>query len=264
MKKFTAAASVAALLLPATRAEDWPQWGGNDPGRNMYSSAKNLPSSFDPGKLKQGSEEIDPGTTKNARWVAKLGSQSYGNPVVAGGQVYVGTNNEAPRDPKNAGDKGVLMCFSEATGEFLWQQVNDKLPAGRVNDWPFQGVCSSPLVEGNILYYVTNRCEVMCLDTKGFRDNENNGPYKEEKLTGKNDPDIIWKFDMMEEVGSQPHNMSNCSPVSYGDLLFINTSNGQDESHVNIPSPKAPNLIALNKKTGKLVWEVNNVGDRIR
>ncbi len=229
---------------------DWPMWGGTA-DRNMVSNMKGLPSTWDVNKK------------TNIKWVASLGSQSYGNPVVAGGQVYVGTNNEAPRDPKNVGDKGVLMCFNEATGEFLWQQVNDKLPAGRVNDWPFQGVCSSPLIEGKILYYVTNRCEVMCLDTEGFRDNENDGPYKDEKLTGKTDPDIIWKYDMMEEVGSQPHNMSNCSPVSYGDLLYICTSNGQDESHVNVPSPKAPAIIAINKKTGKLVWEDNSVDDRI-
>src|ERR1044071_8073811 len=101
MKKFTAAAAVAALLLPAAHAEDWPQWGGNDPGRNMYSSAKNLPSSFNPGKLKQGSEEIDLATTKNVRWAVKLGSPSYGNPVVANGKVFVGTNNETPRNKKH-------------------------------------------------------------------------------------------------------------------------------------------------------------------
>jgi outer membrane protein assembly factor BamB len=68
---------------------------------------------------------------------------------------------------------------------------------------------------------------------------------------------------MMEEVGSQPHNMANSSPVAYGDLLYVCTSNGQDESHVNIPSPKAPSIIAINKKTGKLVWEDNSVEDRI-
>ncbi|HZS09084.1 MAG TPA: PQQ-binding-like beta-propeller repeat protein [Blastocatellia bacterium] len=229
---------------------DWPMWGGT-PDRNMVSNMKGLPT------------EWDVKTKKNVKWVATLGSQSYGNPVVAGGQVYVGTNNEGMRDPKQGGDRGVLMCFDEKTGEFLWQHTNEKLPAGRVNDWPYQGVCSSPLVEGDKLYYVSNRCELVCLDTKGFRDGENNGPYKDEKFTGKADADIIWKFDMMEEVGSQPHNMSNSSPVSYGDLLFICTSNGQDESHVNIPSPKAPSLIAINKTTGKLAWEDNSVEDRI-
>src|SRR4029078_4030883 len=68
---------------------------------------------------------------------------------------------------------------------------------------------------------------------------------------------------MMEEVGSSPHTMSNSSPVIWGDLLYVSTSNGQDESHVNIPSPRAPSIIALNKNTGKLVWEDNSVEDRI-
>jgi len=57
--------------------------------------------------------------------------------------------------------------------------------------------------------------------------------------------------------------MSNSSPVIWGDLLYVSTSNGQDESHVNIPSPKAPSIIAINKNTGKLVWEDNSVEDRI-
>ncbi|HKF57440.1 MAG TPA: PQQ-binding-like beta-propeller repeat protein [Blastocatellia bacterium] len=251
------AALAMALMIPVRLASasdpgtgDWPMWGGT-PDRNMVSNMKGLPTTWD---IK---------TKKNVKWVASLGSQSYGNVVVAGGQVYVGTNNEGMRDPKQPGDRGVLMCFRESDGEFLWQHTNEKLASGRVNDWPYQGVCSSPLVEGDRLYYVTNRCEVYCLDTQGFRDGKNDGPYKDEKLTGQFDADVIWKLDMMEEVGSQPHNMSNCSPVSYGDLLYICTSNGQDESHVNIPSPKAPAIIAINKKTGKLVWEDNSVFDRI-
>jgi outer membrane protein assembly factor BamB len=217
----------------------------------MVSDMKGLPTSW------------DLATKKNVKWIASLGSQTYGNPVVAGGMVFAGTNNEGLRNPKEPGDRGVLMAFRESDGEFLWQSTSEKLPGGRVNDWPYQGVCSSPLVEGKRLYYVTNRCEVVCLDTQGFRDGENNGPYKEEKFTGQTDADIIWKFDMMEEVGSQPHNMSNSSPVSFGDLIYVLTSNGQDESHVNIPSPKAPSIIALNKNTGKLVWEDNSVEDRI-
>jgi len=225
-------------------------WGGT-PDRNMFSNMKGLPASW------------DVATKKNVKWVAALGSQTYGNPVVAGGMVFAGTNNEGLRDPKQPGDRGVLMAFREADGEFLWQATSEKLPAGRVNDWPYQGVCSSPLVEGKRLYYVTNRCEVVCLDMQGFRDGENNGPYKDEKFTSQTDADIIWKFDMMEEVGSQPHNMSNSSPVSFGNLIYVLTSNGQDESHVNIPSPKAPCIIALDKNTGKLVWEDNSVGDRI-
>src|SRR5439155_13944323 len=102
---------------------DWPMWGGT-PDRNMVSNMKGLPVEWD---IK---------TKKNVKWVADLGSQSYGNPVVAGGMVFVGTNNENPRDPKQPGDRGVLMAFRESTGEFLWQQTHEKLAAGRANDWP--------------------------------------------------------------------------------------------------------------------------------
>jgi len=253
----SAACLVCGLALAAVplRASDpgtgdWPMWGGT-PDRNMVSNMKGLPS------------EWDVKTKKNIKWVADLGSQSYGNPVVAGGMVFVGTNNELLRDPKQPGDRGVLMAFRESNGEFLWQQTHVKLESGRANDWPFQGVASSPLVEGEKLYYVSNRGVVYCLDIQGFRDNENDGPFKDEKLIGQSDADVIWSFDMMESVGSYPHNMSNSSPVIWGDLIYLSTSNGQDESHVNIPSPRAPSIIALNKTTGQLVWEDNSVEDRI-
>lgn len=227
---------------------DWPMWGGT-PDRNMVSAMKNPPTAWD---VK---------TRQNIAWSAALGSQSYGNPVVAEGVVLVGTNNEAPRDPKQAGDRGVLMAFDEKTGAFLWQQTHEKLPAGRANDWPYQGVASSPAVEQGRVYYVSNRGVLLCLDVKGMA-NGNDG-VTNEPFTGPKDADVIWAFDMMEEVGAYPHNLANSSPVIWHDLIFVSTSNGQDESHVNIPSPKAPALIAVNKTTGKLVWEDNSVEDRI-
>jgi outer membrane protein assembly factor BamB len=243
--------AVAAATLSASDpgTSDWPMWGGT-PDRNMVSNMKGLPT------------EWDVKTKKNVKWMAELGSQSYGNAVVSGGMVFVGTNNELQRDPKQGGDRGVLMAFRESNGEFLWQHTHVKLESGRANDWPFQGVASSALVIGDRLYYTSNRGVIFALDTQGFRDNENDGA-KDEKLTGPNDADVVWQFDMLEEVGSYPHNMSNASPVALGNLIFANTSNGQDESHVNIPSPKAPSIIALDKETGKLVWEDNSVEDRI-
>ena len=234
MKIFSATLILAASALLAGAADpgtgNWPMWGGT-PDRNMISNMKGIPT------------EWDVETKKNIKWVATLGSQTYGNPVVSDGVVLVGTNNEAVKDPKIKGDKGVMMAFRESDGEFMYQIVSDKLAAGRVNDWPFQGVASAPLVENGTGWYVNNRAEVVAFEVK----------------TGK----LLWKYDMMEEIGAHPHNLANCSPVAHGDLLFIHTSNGQDESHVNIPSPRAPSIIALNKKTGKLVWEDNSVEDRI-
>jgi len=235
------------LALPLV-SQDWPMWGGT-PQRNMSSSVKNLPSTWD---LK---------TKKNIKWKVELGSTSYGNPVVADGKVFLGTNNENPKNPEITGDKGVLMCFRESDGKFLWQAVSDKLDSAY--DWPEQGVCSSPAVEGKRLYYVTNRGELVCLDTEGFLDGKNDGPFTEESHKGPTDADIIWKLDMMKELGIRQHNMANSSPVIWGDLVFLETSNGQDETHEKVPAPKAPSFIAVDKNTGKVVWQDNSPRDRI-
>ncbi|MCC7034541.1 MAG: PQQ-binding-like beta-propeller repeat protein [Acidobacteria bacterium] len=245
---------ILTLLLTAgaavTLSADWPMWGGT-PARNMVSTMAGAPTVWD---VKTG---------RNVKWVAELGSQSYGNPTVGGGVVIIGTNNELGRDPKQAGDRGVVMAFRESNGEFLWQATFEKLTSGRANDWPFQGIASSPLILDGVAYFVSNRGQVVAADLDGFHDGSNDGAITDETLTGTTDPDFIWIFDMMEEVGSFPHNLSNSSPVAHGNLLFVSTSNGQDESHVNIPSPKAPAIIALDRATGELVWEDNSVGDRI-
>jgi outer membrane protein assembly factor BamB len=229
-----------ALLLCLVWASDqaggdWPMWGGSG-DRNMVSAMSGAPTSWD---LQ---------AKKNVKWMAQLGSQSYGNPVVAGGQVYVGTNNELERNPKEPGDRGVLMCFRQSDGAFLWQHSSELLEAGSALDWPQTGVCSSPAVEGDRLWYISNRCELVCLDTHG---------------DGKGGALVLWKFDMIKETRSSPHNKASSSPAVYGDLVFAATSNGRDESHEHVPSPKAPSLIAVNKRTGKLVWQANNVGDKI-
>jgi outer membrane protein assembly factor BamB len=261
-------------LSCAAFAGDWPQWGGTD-DRNMYSPAKGLPDRFEPGKFKPGSDEVDLETTKNVKWVANLGTQSYGNVTVSQGRVLVGTNNDNPRDPQHEGDRGILKCFDEQTGEFLWQLVVPKLKSGKVNDWESLGVLSSPKVEGNRVYVVTSRCEVMCLDLEGMA-NGNDGPFTDEaayvvKDTGQppaqigpKDADIIWVYDMMDELGVFPHNASNSSPLIVGDLVYVCTSNGQDWTHVNIPSPLSPSFIAVDKRTGELAGEDDaGIGPRI-
>jgi outer membrane protein assembly factor BamB len=235
------------MVLPIS-SQDWPMWGGN-PQRNMFSPIKNLPSTW------------DVQTGKHIKWKVELGSTSYGNPTVADGKIFVGTNNDNPRDPEITGDRGILMCFRESDGKFLWQAVSDKLEAGY--DWPEQGVCSSPAVEAKRLYYVTNRGELVCLDTEGFLDGKNDGNFQEETYKGPTDADIIWRLDMMKELGVFQHNMANSSPAIWGDLLFLETSNGYDENHEKITAPLAPSFIAVDKNTGKVVWQDNSPGKNI-
>jgi len=257
-----------AAIVPAA---DQPQWGVAGT-RNMVSKETGLPDWFDPGQRDPRTGGIDPATTKNVKWVVTLGKQSHGSPVVAEGKVLVGTNNEAPRDPRHQGDRGVLMCFDEATGRLLWQLIVPKLfdlkpkqpeEAFKYSDWYFIGLCSTPVVERGRAYLVTNACEVVCLDMQGMA-NGNDGPFTDEGRhmvplgqpplePGPTDADIIWAYDMTADLGVRPHNASNCSVLLDGDLLYVCTSNGVEWTHERVNNPAAPTLIVLDKRSGRLV-----------
>jgi len=256
----------------AELTREWPQWGGSSV-RNNTPVARCLPAEWEVGEFDSDTNEWVSGSGRNIVWTSRLGSQSYGNPVIAGGKVYVGTNNSAgwiKRYPADV-DLGCLLCFNLEDGEFLWQHSSEKLPTGRVHDWPLQGICCAPLVEGDRVWFVTSRGEVACVDAEGFYDGENDGPYQDElnydeqveDNNDDNEADVIWYFDMMKELGVSQHNMCSCSVTSAGDLLFVNTSNGLDESHINLPAPDAPSFICLNKNSGEVLWTDASPGTNI-
>jgi outer membrane protein assembly factor BamB len=263
-RRSTLVIAVGLLSGVPARAADWTQWGG-DNTRNMVSREKHLPVDFDTGKPLKNSEEIDMTTTRGIRWVAKLGSQSYGNPVVAGGRVFVGTNNESPRDARFKGDRSILLALDEKTGKFLWQLAVPKLGSGKVNDWEYLGITATATVDGKKLYVLTNRSEILALDVAGVASGSKGAFTEEAQYLGgpdgpKIDPtpadgDILWRFDMREVLGVFPHNATSSSPLILGDRLYVGTSNGVDWGHLNIPSPLAPSVVALDKNTGKEVGE---------
>jgi outer membrane protein assembly factor BamB len=208
----------------------WPMMGGT-PSRNMVSAEKDLPAEW----------SIQEGAQKNIKWVAKIGTRGYMSPVVAGGKVYVSTNNGEPRDPKVKGDKAVLMCFRESDGKFLWQLTHDMPPAEVVREAAQDGLLSTPFIEGDRLYYVTPGAEAICADTDGK---------------------VVWRFDMMKDLKVFPCYVATCSPLVVGDLVFVVTGNGTDAEN-RLPEPKAPSFVALNKKTGQVQWKDGSPGDKI-
>ncbi|NLY00179.1 MAG: PQQ-binding-like beta-propeller repeat protein [Rhodopirellula sp.] len=247
-------------------AADWPQWGGGD-SRNMASSETGLPDGFVPGSKSSDGSGIDLATTKNVRWTARLGSAAYGNPTVAGGRVFVGTDDltvaEDPRFKRTRG--GIVKCLDEASGRLLWQlvvPVRTHVPEGLLFGHQHLGICSSPAVEGDRVYVVTSAAEVVCLDVKG-QSNGNDGPFVDEGqyMVGPDqtavgvkaaDGDIVWRFDLIDELGIRPHDATSCSILVYGDLLYLSTSNGVDKPHEKVLAPHAPAIVALDKRTGKL------------
>ncbi len=247
-------------------AADSAQWGAAW-SRNMISSEKNLPDSF------------GPKTGKNIKWTAKLGTQTFSTPIVAGGRVYIGTNNEEPRDPKHKADSGVLMCFDEQDGKLLWRLVVPKREDDPYCDWPKTGWSSPVTVEGDRVYVVSNRGEVLCLDARGM-ENGNDGPFKDEAAhmmpkpvaaevtkrieadtnspprvggdeTGATDGDILWLSDLTSGAGIWSHDGAHSSILIDGDFLYLNSGTGVDNTHKVIRTPDAPSLIVLDKRTGK-------------
>ena len=211
-----------------------------------------------------GNPPIDWDTTtgRNIVWSVELGNQTFGRPVVAGDAVYVGTDNARHMNPAFQEESGVLMAFRVTDGAFLWQDVSPRVERG-LREFLLPSTTGAPYVEGNRLYYVTAECQLRSLDTQGFRDGENNGPYREELFQDNAAADIVWELDMCDRLGVFAHEASNSEVLPLGDLLLVSTSNGQNEGHTRVPSPRAPSLIAVNKHTGEVVWRAIGAGGQV-
>ncbi|MBI3866158.1 MAG: PQQ-binding-like beta-propeller repeat protein [Planctomycetia bacterium] len=240
-----------ALAKMDVRLGDCPQFGVSH-FRNNVSATQNIPTRW------------DVTTGFNIKWSAMLGSQTYGTPVVANGKIFIGTNNGngyVARFPVNV-DLGVLACFDEETGKFRWQHSSPILPGGREVNWDLIGACSTPYIEGDRLWYVNNRDEVICLDTEGFLDGENDGPVIDEPNQNKDEADVIWKFDLIGKFGVVPRHASCCSVTALGDTLLVCTSNGTNARRA-VANPQAPSFLAMDKNTGKVLWTDRSPGENI-
>ena len=85
--------TLAFMSVPVSGA-DWPQWGGS-PARNNTPDGKDIPVEWNVGKFDRKTGGWLGESARNIRWVARLGSQSYGSPVISGGRVFCATNTGA-------------------------------------------------------------------------------------------------------------------------------------------------------------------------
>lgn len=236
--------ALGAGHLPAGGA-DQPQWG-QAWSRNMVSGERGLPDSF------------DPQSGRNILWSAELGTETHSSPVIAGGRVYIGTNNGHPRDPAEQGDRGVLMCFDAATGRFLWQLAFPKRDEDIYFDWPNSGISSPVTVEGDRVYFVNNRGVVLCLDVgSAGGKSEGRRPKAEGAAPGKANPKTVWQFDLTSGAGIWSHDAAHSSILIYGDCLYLNSGTGVDNTHKRIRTPDAPSLVVLDKRTGRFLARDN-------
>lgn len=187
------------------------------------------------------------------KWKAQLGTFAYSGVTVADGRIFIGTNNDNPRDPAVTGDKGVVMCFKEEDGSFLWQIVHDKL-GNDAQDYNDAGVVSTPTVDGDRVYYVSNRCEVICAAVAGDPAKPGHGK-------------ILWSLDMIKQLKVSPGGLqgcvSSCSPLVLDDMVYVVTSNGVEQESGKPAAPDAPSFLAVHKNDGSVAWSSNLPGKNI-
>jgi outer membrane protein assembly factor BamB/HEAT repeat protein len=206
-------------------------------------SASSVAPSLETTAIPAGNPPIswDTTTGRNIVWSVELGNETYGRPVVVGDAVYVGTDNARHMDPDYRDDAGVLMAFRANDGTFLWQDVAPRVDRG-LREFLLPSTTGAPYVEGDRLYYVTSECQLRSLDLHGSR---------------------IWELDICGRLGVFPHEATNSEVLPVGDLLLVSTSNGQNEGHTRVPSPRAPSLIAVNKRSGDVVWRAIGAGAQV-
>jgi len=261
-------ASVAgALLLFIAASEvlcEEIRWGGGF-SPNMVSAATNLPA--------------DPGSAVRL-WELNIGSHQYSIPTLDRGRLYIGANDtDVKRTGYQPSKGGALSCVDQATGRLLWQLLSPRYVQGikpplHFDQWGC-GICSGPVIDGNRVYVIGNRGDVLCLDREG-QANGNDGPFQDElafmgitnapgSALGPTDGDILWRYNLLTELDAAPHDVCGSTPLLQGDFLYACTSNGLDDRHAAVPRPLAPSLIVLDKNTGRLMArDDEKIGQRVQ
>lgn len=219
-------AAGAAFLLAgsAARAADWPMMGGT-PGRNMVSAERGLPLEWN--------------ESKNVKWSGDLGDVTYGSPVISGGRVFIGTNND---DPAARAKRGVFKCFAEKDGALLWRVVHEKLPEATEDDSAI-GICSTACVADDRVFYVSNRAELVARAVADGKE--------------------LWTLDLREKFGVTPNQASASSPLAVDGLVFIVSGQGTNPRTGSVKKPDAPSFLAVEAATGKVAWQDSSPGAKI-
>lgn len=148
-------------------------------------------------------------------WQAKDLGSGYGAPAVAGNRIYL-TNNVG-LDTEN------VLAIDAATGKTLWTTKIGKV--GKPDQQPnYPAARSTPTVDGDRLYVLGSDGDLVCL----------------ERASGK----IAWQKDLVKDFGGSSGTWAYAeSPLIDGNNLIC-TPGGKDAT-----------LLALNKRTGAVVWK---------
>ena len=240
----------AALLTGAPAAVERAMFG-NTFSRNMVSDEKGLPADWD---VKTG---------RNVKWWADVGSQAYAGPSVAGGKVFVGTNNDGLRNPALPNDRGVVMAFSAATGDFLWQMTHEKLDLRPRQRLAAAGDLLDPVRRGQPPLLHLQPGDPRLPRHRGVEGRQRRARDRREgEGADRRGRGVGVRHDGgARRLPAQPRGQlparrgrrSSTPPPATASTRATSTS----------PSPQSPSFVALDAATGKLLWESNLPGEKI-
>ena len=148
-------------------------------------------------------------------WQVKDLGSGYATPSVDNKQIYVMANDGLEDE--------FVKALDVKTGKLVWSTRIGKVgnPTQRPN---FPAARSTPTVDGNFLYVLSSDGDLACIDKK----------------SGK----ISWQKNIRNQFGGKPGDWAYSeSPLIDGDKLFCT------------PCGSEATVVALNKKTGELIWK---------
>jgi outer membrane protein assembly factor BamB len=150
------------------------------------------------------------------KWKVPLENQGNSTPVVWGDRIFLTQANKG-------GTVRSLLCFARADGKLLWQK--DVKYNQKERNWNDSWYCNaSPVTDGKRVVISHGSAGMYCYDFEG----------KE-----------LWK---RTDLGSWTHAFGNASsPILYGELAILWCGPNEGKAY-NV-------LLAVNKETGKTVWD---------
>jgi outer membrane protein assembly factor BamB len=168
----------------------------------------------------------------NVVWKVELTGTGNSSPIVWGKHLFLHT---ASRDGKQRS----LVCIATANGAIRWEK---SVPAGPAKIRPDSSLASStPTTDGKAVYVSFWDGKDILLSAYDFHGA------------------LLWR----KNLGTfNSQHGPGVSPILYRDRLILANDMDKDDFTTKVPNTRPSMLIALDKRTGELVWETPRVAER--
>jgi outer membrane protein assembly factor BamB len=154
-------------------------------------------------------------------WKATGLGRGYANMSVAAGRLFT------------MGDKdgaGYVLALSPADGKILWAAKVGEAGGPDPSQWNYAGPRCTPTVSGDLVFALNEWGEMVCVTAADGKEQ--------------------WRKDFRSDFGGQPPTWGYSeSPLADGDQVVVTPGGGQGA------------MVALDKKTGRVLWQAKGFTD---